>query len=57
MRSANTRLQRFAAWFAWRIGGYGSPSLYAMGLRPTLQWVISGASRDAGPIEPGHDRL
>jgi hypothetical protein len=55
MRSANTRLQRFGAWLAWRIGGYGSPSLYAMGLRPTLMWVLSGASRDASGIVPGHD--
>ena len=57
MNSANTRLQRFSAWFAWRIGGYGSPSLYAMGLRPTMLWVVTGRSRDAGPIELGHDKL
>jgi hypothetical protein len=56
MMSGNTRLERLGSWLAWRIGGYGSPSLYAMGLRPTLQWVLSGRSLDAGPIEAGHDR-
>jgi hypothetical protein len=55
MISGNTRLERLGSWLAWSIGGYGSPSLYAMGLRPTLLWVLSGRSLDAGPIEVGHD--
>lgn len=40
--SANTRLERLCAWLAYRLGGYGSPSLACLLLAPTLRWVWTG---------------
>lgn len=48
MQNTNTRLERFGMWVAYRLlGGYGSPSLAAMELAPTLRWAWTGRAEDA----------
>lgn len=41
------RLRRFAVWALSRaVGGSWSPTLAALGLRPTLRWAWSGRGAD-----------
>lgn len=41
------RLRRFAVWALSRaVGGTWSPTLAALGLRPTLRWAWSGRGSD-----------
>jgi len=49
MTSLNTRGERLRMWLGSVLWPreVASPSLAAAGLRPTLRWVVTGASADA----------